>query len=374
MTSSMAFQVFFFLALIVVIVIHEAAHFAVAKAFKIKVEEFFIGFGPRLWSTRRGETEYGVKWIPAGGYVKIAGMNPFQPPAEEDLPRTFGAKPIWQRALVIVAGPATHFVLAFIFFAVWLGAIGRPVPNSPIIDGVTPTLGGVESPAAAEGLRAGDRIVAIDSIQDPTDAQLVAITRSHVGESLDMTIERNGSRFPITVTPVLSTVAGERVGRIGVLLREARETAGIAGSVTGGAKLVGEAMAQTVGGIGRIFGPEGVGRLFKLLFTDAPRRTSDAASVVGIGRVVGQTAQSGSVWDILYIFALVNVFIGLLNLLPLPPFDGGHLAVLAIEKVRGKTIDMRKLVPISAAVAAFFILFTFAVIYLDIAKPINLAP
>jgi membrane-associated protease RseP (regulator of RpoE activity) len=374
MTSSVAFQVFFFLALIVVIVIHEAAHFAVAKAFKIKVEEFFIGFGPRLWSTRRGETEYGVKWIPAGGYVKIAGMNPFQPPAEEDLPRTFGAKPIWQRALVIVAGPATHFVLAFIFFAVWLGAIGRPVPNSPIIDGVTPTLGGVESPAAAEGLRAGDRIVAIDSIQDPTDAQLVAITRSHVGESLDMTIERNGSRFPITVTPVLSTVAGERVGRIGVLLREARETAGIAGSVTGGAKLVGEAMAQTVGGIGRIFGPEGVGRLFKLLFTDAPRRTSDAASVVGIGRVVGQTAQSGSVWDILYIFALVNVFIGLLNLLPLPPFDGGHLAVLAIEKVRGKTIDMRKLVPISAAVAAFFILFTFAVIYLDIAKPINLAP
>jgi membrane-associated protease RseP (regulator of RpoE activity) len=374
MTSRVAGQVFFFLALIVVIVIHEAAHFAVAKAFKIKVEEFFVGVGPRLWSTRRGETEYGVKWIPAGGYVKIAGMNPFQPPAEEDLPRTFGAKPIWQRALVIVAGPATHFVLAFIFFAVWLGAIGRPVPNSPIIDGVTPTLGGVESPAAAEGLRAGDRIVAIDSIQDPTDAQLVAITRSHVGESLDMTIERNGSRFPITVTPVLSTVAGERVGRIGVLLREARETAGIAGSVTGGAKLVGEAMAQTVGGIGRIFGPEGVGRLFKLLFTDAPRRTSDPASVVGIGRVVGQTAQSGSVWDILYIFALVNVFIGLLNLLPLPPFDGGHLAVLAIEKVRGKTIDMRKLVPISAVVAAFFILFTFAVMYLDIAKPINLAP
>jgi membrane-associated protease RseP (regulator of RpoE activity) len=374
MTSGVAFQVFFFLALIVVIVIHEAAHFAVAKAFKIKVEEFFVGFGPRLWSTRRGETEYGVKWIPAGGYVKIAGMNPFQPPAEEDLPRTFGAKPIWQRALVIVAGPATHFVLAFVFFAVWLGAIGQPVPNSPIIDGVTPTLGGVQSPAAAEGLRAGDRIVAIGSIKDPTDTQLVAITRAHVGEALDMTIERNGSTFPITVTPVLSTVAGERVGRIGVLLREARETTGIVGSVTGGVKLVGDAMAQTVAGIGRIFGPEGIGRLFKLLFTDAPRRTSDPASVVGIGRVVGQTAQSGSVWDILYIFALVNVFIGLLNLLPLPPFDGGHLAVLAIEKVRGKTIDMRKLVPISAVVAAFFILFTFAVIYLDIAKPINLAP
>jgi membrane-associated protease RseP (regulator of RpoE activity) len=190
-----------------------------------------------------------------------------------------------------------------------------------------------------------------------------------------MTIERDGERISVTVTPVLSTVDGERVGRIGVLLGEARETSGIVGSVTGGVNLVGSAMAQTVGGLGRIFGPEGIGRLFRLLFTDAPRQASDPASVVGIGRVVGQTAQSGSAWDVLYIFALVNVFIGLLNLLPLPPFDGGHLAVLAIEKLRGgKTIDMRKLVPISAAVAGFFILFTFAVIYLDIAKPINLFP
>lgn len=375
MTSGVLLQVAFFVALIVVIVIHEAAHFGVAKAFKIKVEEFFVGFGPRIWSTRRGETEYGVKWIPAGGYVKIAGMNPFQPPAEEDLPRTFGAKAIWQRALVIVAGPATHFVLAFVFFAVWLGAIGQPVANSPIINGVTPKLGGVESPAAAAGLQVGDRIVAIGPLQDPTDTQLVANTRAHVGDALDMTIERDGERISVTVTPVLSTVDGERVGRIGVLLGEARETSGIVGSVTGGVNLVGSAMAQTVGGLGRIFGPEGIGRLFKLLFTDAPRQASDPASVVGIGRVVGQTAQSGSTWDVLYIFALVNVFIGLLNLLPLPPFDGGHLAVLAIEKLRGgKTIDMRKLVPISAAVAAFFILFTFAVIYLDIAKPINLFP
>jgi len=375
MTSGVLLQVAFFVALIVVIVIHEAAHFGVAKAFKIKVEEFFVGFGPRIWSTRRGETEYGIKWIPAGGYVKIAGMNPFQPPAEEDLPRTFGAKPIWQRALVIVAGPATHFVLAFIFFAVWLGAIGQPVPNSPIVNAVSPELGGVESPAAAVGLRVGDRIVAIGSLHDPTDAQLVAITRAHVGEPLDMTIERDGEGIPVTVTPVLATVAGQRVGRIGVLLGEARETSGVVGSVGGSVKLVGSAIAQTIGGLGRIFGPEGVGRLFKLLLTNAPRRTSDPASVVGIGRVVSQTAQSGSAWDILYIFALVNVFIGLLNLLPLPPFDGGHLAVLAVERLRGgKTIDMRKLVPISAAVAAFFILFTFAVIYLDIAKPINLAP
>src|SRR3954468_20559044 len=118
-------QIAFFVVILLIILIHEAAHFSVAKAFYIKVEEFFVGFGPRLWSTRRGETEYGVKAFPFGGYVRIAGMTPFQEPSERELPRTFGAKPIWQRALVIAAGPATHFVLAFIFFALWLGVV-RP--------------------------------------------------------------------------------------------------------------------------------------------------------------------------------------------------------------------------------------------------------
>ena len=124
-------QVSFFVALVIVIVIHEAAHFAVARAFGIKVSEFFIGFGPKIWSTMRGDTEFGFKWIPAGGYVKIAGMSPYETIAAEDLPRTYGAKPKWQRALVIVAGPATHFVLAFICFALWLGFVGQATANSP---------------------------------------------------------------------------------------------------------------------------------------------------------------------------------------------------------------------------------------------------
>src|ERR671915_398930 len=108
--------VVFLVAVLVAVLIHEAGHFLSAKAFGIKVEEFFVGFGPRLWSFRRGETEYGVKALPLGGYVRIAGMNPFQEPTPEEYPRTFGAKPIWQRALVIAAGPLTHFVIAFLLF------------------------------------------------------------------------------------------------------------------------------------------------------------------------------------------------------------------------------------------------------------------
>jgi membrane-associated protease RseP (regulator of RpoE activity) len=367
-------QIAFFLALIVVIVIHEAAHFGAARAFGIKVQEFFVGFGPRIWSTRRGETEYGFKWIPAGGYVKIAGMNPYEPVPPEELPRTFGAKPIWQRALVIVAGPATHFVLAFLCLALWLGIVGQPVLHGPVILAVAPTLGGTVSPAAEAGIAAGDRIVAVGDIQNPTDLQLVSYTRKHVGEPVTFVVERDGRRIEMTIVPVLATVQGEQVGRIGVVLGQARERAGVLGSITGGASLTWDSLVLTGQNVARVFGPEGIGRVAKLLFTDAPREPTDAASVVGIGRVASQTATSGHAGDLLYVFALVNIFIGFLNLLPLPPFDGGHLAVLAIEKIRGKKVDMRKMVPISVAVAAFFVLFTASIVYLDIVKPINLFP
>src|SRR5213595_3568351 len=151
--------VLFVIAILVTIVIHEAAHFGFAKWFGIKVEEFFVGFGPRLWSVRRGETEYGVKALPLGGYVRIAGMNPYEQIAPEEYPRTLGAKPAWQRALVIFAGPATHFVIAFVLFAVWLGVYGAFFTRSPVVGAVERTMDGKTSPAAQAGLRAVDQIV-----------------------------------------------------------------------------------------------------------------------------------------------------------------------------------------------------------------------
>lgn len=363
----------FFVALVLVIVVHEAAHFGVAKAFRIKVTEFFVGFGPRIWSFRRGETEYGLKWILAGGYVRIAGMSPYETVAPEDLPRTFGAKPVWQRALVIVAGPSTHLALALVLFALWVGLVGRPVPNSPLVAAVAPRLDGQVSPAAAAGLRPGDRIVRVGDLADPSDVELVRYTRQHVGEPVPFTIERDGRRFQVTLVPVLSMVHGERVGRIGVVLGRARETAGPLGAVSAGLGVTWDSMVETVRNFGRVFGPEGIGRVVELLFTDAPRTERDPASVVGIGQVAAQTASSRA-GDLLYLFAYVNVFIGLLNLIPLPPFDGGHLALLALEKVRGRAIDARKIVPVSVAVLAFFVLFSLSVMYLDLVKPISFAP
>src|SRR5207249_1984736 len=152
----------FVVAILAVVLIHESGHFFTAKAFGIKVEEFFVGFGPRLWSTRRGETEYGVKAFPLGGYVRIAGMNPFQEPPAEERDRTFGAKPIWQRVLVILAGPATHFVMAVVFLFVFFAILGAPTPTKTLVESVQPTLEGSPSPASVAGLRVGDQIVALD--------------------------------------------------------------------------------------------------------------------------------------------------------------------------------------------------------------------
>jgi len=358
--------VIFVVALLAVILIHEAAHFGMARLFKIKVEEFFVGFGPRVWSVKRGETEYGVKALPLGGYVKIAGMNPFEEPTPEEYPRTFGAKPIWQRALVIVAGPATHFVIAFGLFAAYLAFAGSPL--KPEIGLVEDTLGGRPAPAAQAGLRPGDRIVGIDGIDHPSIESVIDYTYKHPGEPVELTILRSGKKTTITMTPLPAHVPGVegRVGRIGVTLEPGK--AGPVEAIVDGGNLLGRATVATVENLGRVFGPQGIGRIADLIFGNAQRQTTDVTSVVGIGRAVGQA--SGDPFLVLFILASVNVFVGVLNLIPLPPFDGGHLAVLAIEKVRGRKVDMRKLIPVTAVVAAFLILFMVSVLYLDVVKPL----
>jgi membrane-associated protease RseP (regulator of RpoE activity) len=358
--------------LTVIISIHELGHFMVARHYGMKVNEYFIGFGPRIWSTRKGELEWGVKALPLGGYVKIAGMNPYEPVAPEDESRTYGAKPAYQRALTIFAGPGSHFVVAAILFAMTFYFFGDFRSTVPVVGSVESSLNGSSSPASEAGLLPGDVIVAVGDIQDPTQEQLRDVITTGAtdrpGQPIAFVVVRDGERVPLQMVPELATVDGQKIGRVGIVL--GLEHIGLVGSIVAGVKEVGFAIQETFAQIGRVFGPQGIGRIFTLLTTDANRNTSDATSVVGISQQVGATSSSGDWGTVLYFFAFITVFIGLINLVPLPPFDGGHLAVVGYEKLTRHTVDMRKLIPVSAVVIAFFVLFVSATMFLDFAKPI----
>ena len=376
MTFALAIVLFYAGLLLVVIPVHELGHFLVARRFGFKIEEYFVGFGPKLWSTRRGEIEYGLKALPIGGYVKITGMDPFKTVPPTDLPRAYASKPRWQRALVILAGPLSHFLIAFVLFSVWVAVVGNPYSSgTPKVTAVVRTLNGEPSPAFLAGMRPGDEIVRVGTIVDPDSQQMVTYTTRHVGEPVEVIVRRGTERIPLTVTPVLAEgEGGEQIGRLGISLVEKPDPVGAGGAVVNGGRLVGTSVIDSFVNIGQVFGPNGVGQVFRTLFLGQDRSVDSPQSLYGVGRSVGQSAEQGGLENVLFLLGFVTIFVGLLNLLPLPPFDGGHLAVLLIERIRGRAIDMRKLIPVSAVVMTFLILFVGATVLLDVVKPIPTTP
>jgi membrane-associated protease RseP (regulator of RpoE activity) len=364
--------------LIVVIMIHELGHFLVARRFGFKIEEYFLGFGPKLWSMRRGEIEYGVKAVVVGGYVKIAGMNPYQPVPPEDIPRAYGSKPPWQRALVIFAGPATHFLIAAILFGAWVGithvdqyGAGGP----PRITSVLATLNGNPSPASVAGLRPGDRIVRVGPVTDLSGDALSNYTTAHIGEPISVTVRRGAQLQTVTATPVAAPGSdGTTIGRLGISIETPFAHAGWADAPLMGARMVGTSVADSWNQVIHVFGPEGFANVFRSLFLGQQRGPRSAQSFIGVGRAVGYAGQVGGLVEVLRILGFVTVFVGLLNLLPLPPFDGGHLAVLLLEKIRGRAVDMRSLIPVSAVVISLLVLLVGATVILDVWKPVPLSP
>jgi membrane-associated protease RseP (regulator of RpoE activity) len=364
----------FVLGVFVMILAHEAGHFLTAKRFGIKVDEFFVGFGPRVWSFRRGETEYGLKAIPAGGYVRIAGMNPFQEPAPEDRDRIFTAKPKWQRAIVLIAGSFTHFVLAFLLLASLFWFVGVPrFADRPEVAAVEATLDGRTSPAAEIGLQTGDVFVEVDGqpVRSVDEFNEYISTRS--GQEVEIVVRRGDELVTLNATPVLDRVEGESRGRLGITIQPAyvgQDRAGPFEGIVRSGEQIGAMVVGSFRAMGQVFGPEGIQRVGELLVGGRERTAQDPVGVVGAARVSGQAVEAGAVDVFLYLFAFFNVFVGILNLLPLPPLDGGHLAVLAWEGATGRSVDPRKLIPITAVVAGFLILFTVSLLYLDVVRPI----
>jgi membrane-associated protease RseP (regulator of RpoE activity) len=384
-------------AILLVIMIHEAGHFFAAKAFGFKATKFFLGFGPRIWSIKRGETEYGIAAIPAGGYVKIVGMNPYEEVPPEDQPRAYPNKPRWQRALVVLAGPATHWVVAFLLLTVATALIG--VPTDRVTNEVNAisvrTEGSTERTAAAEaGIRPGDEIVAIDGNPTPEWEEITAFIRSHPEERATLTILRDGEEMSVDVHfgKAIVNEAGDVVAYAapGDPIREAEadeELRGFLGveptqffdkkpffSAMGSAW--GDVIDQTTAsfdGIGRVFTTVFNGDLLGEVTGSGEREIGDdsAVGIVGFVRFAGDFFAAGRVYEVILAIAQFTILVGLMNLLPLPPLDGGHLAVIGYETITRKPVDIRKLIPVAAAVIAFFLVLFFAVLYLDIFRPLS---
>jgi len=358
----------FIVSMFAIVMIHEGGHYLAARRFNFRVLEYFLGFGPRLWSFRRGEIEYGVKAIPAGGYVKIAGMNPYENDVPEgDEHRAYTAKPTWQRITVILAGPFSHFLVAGILFSILLVTVGDG--HAAKVVGIDP-IGTAPSPAAIAGIQPGDLIVRFGDIANPDQAAIGTWIGAHEGQPVPIVIDRGGQTVELTATPVWDPeLSRYRLGiEMGPVPRAPLSAIGH------GFGQVGSLTVESAKGIAHAFGPSGVVRMFTLLTTNEQRNETDTSSVIGVGGMVGNLGAEGDWASFVFIFAYVTLFIGLINLIPLPPLDGGHVAIAVIEKIRGKRIDMKKVVPVSAVVLLILGFFSISAMILDVWKPIPNGP
>src|SRR6266511_396143 len=309
----------FLIALMLAIFLHEGGHFLTAKLFGMKVERFFLGFGKTLWSFRRGETEYGIKVLPLGGFCKIAGMSPHEfdgnfleeergrkaePVAPE---RQFRNKPAWQRAIVLAAGSITHFIMALVLIYALVVLIGLQIglPTTTIQTTVATTSDGKAAPAAAAGLRSGDKIVAIDGQSISTFDQLRSVLTDKAGRRVTITYQRDGRTLTTSLVPALEKDANGQ--------------------------------------------PRGF---------------------LGIGRLAGQAVSAGQ-WS-MFVALLIefNVFVGIFNLLPIPILDGGYLALIGWQSITRREVDLRKVAPIAAVAVSLLFVFVLVVVWLDLPNPI----
>jgi membrane-associated protease RseP (regulator of RpoE activity) len=376
-------------SIIVIVMMHELGHLLAAKRGGMKVTEYFVGFGPRLWSFRRGETEYGIKALPLGGYVKIPGMTNLEEVDPADESRVYREKPFHSRLLVAVAGSAMHFLMAFVLLWVLLAFVGVPNSDQVQVQGVS-AVGGTPGPAARAGVRAGDVIVSVDGVAiDGSVNALTSAIRDHPGVPVTMVVDRRGRPVTLTVTPANGRTEHESgvavpsghapFGVIGVSLGSPVETSSpLHALASTGSDLVHYGWVSIVG-VAHLFSPSAVTQRFHQV-TSAKAANQAAAngtrvqSIIGVGATATDALQAG-VGQFLYILIAINIFFGIFNLFPMLPLDGGHVAIAVYEKIRtGRRkvlyhADVAKLMPFTWAFMLFLVILIVPALLTDILHP-----
>ena len=320
-----------FVGIAVLVVLHEAGHFLAAKAVGMRVEKFSLFFGPWLWKVQRGETTYGIATIPLGGYVKISGMNPHEPLPPEVQPRAFFRQPVWKRIVVIAAGPAVNFVLAFLIL--WIFFSFQPIadteqPPRPVVAALSPG-------SPAEGaLREGDRIIAVDGVRGGSlELRRQLATHRCAGQQVQgcraetparLTILRDGRELRRTITPVYDEEAERAL--IGFSFETATKELGAGQAATHSVETMWFVTRRTVEVIAGIF-------------YDAQKR-QEVGSIVGGYEATRRTFEYDAAQAVA-ILGLISLSLAVINLAPFLPLDGGHIFWALAEKLRGRAISFR---------------------------------
>ena len=371
----------FVVALLLSVMVHEFGHYITARKYGMWVSEFFVGFGKRIWSVQRGETEFGVKAIPAGGYCKIEGMSPNDemPAGQED--RAFYKASSGKKLVVLGAGSFLHFVLGFVLLFTLFAGIGTN-QVLPVINEVVPN-----SAAQAAGIQVGDEIVSINGKRVTEWYKDVEVIRESQGRELSLVLNRNGEEISVTASARLTDLDGTTRYVLGIVNDVGLKRSGLLVSIKNSATVTRSFLVESVKSLGKL--PEKIPALWGATVRGEERDPNGLVGVVGVARVSGEAVGSDklTIMERLATFVLIvaslNIFVGVFNLLPILPLDGGHMAVAIADSIRAffarlrgrprpAPIDVTVLTPITMVVFVVLATLTLLLLVADVINPVTL--